>query len=285
MVAPMSKRFVEAIERFVTTEGVDLITFEKGQRKDDVAQQYLARFTGDEGVLFVGKAQEKARIFRTEKRRDARGGLPQMAASTPASVRRGAPGGRLSVSALGAASRVRVDPGPRSAAHRTVFLRRSDPGESRPRSSRSHAIDLQPPRHTPHARPLPHPRVDRGRRAVAPRGLQKVQGQAVPQRRAGPSHRNHHQRHLRFRDRSRAPQSARLAGDRLCCQPTVVTRRIFEPRLPDRRRPLARRYLPRPRRRSTRRRPPLRRPPRPRAHARTVSLRPRPHRLSPSGVA
>jgi hypothetical protein len=73
MVAPMSQRFVEAIERFVKTEGVDLITFEKGQRKDDVAQQYHAKFTGDEGVLFVGKAQEKASVFRTEKRRDAAG--------------------------------------------------------------------------------------------------------------------------------------------------------------------------------------------------------------------
>lgn len=73
MVAPMSQRFVEAIERFVETDGVDLITFEKGQRKDDVAQQYLATFTGDEGVLFVGKAQEKASVFRTEKRRDAAG--------------------------------------------------------------------------------------------------------------------------------------------------------------------------------------------------------------------
>jgi hypothetical protein len=30
MVAPMSRRFVEAIERFVETEGVDLVTFEKG---------------------------------------------------------------------------------------------------------------------------------------------------------------------------------------------------------------------------------------------------------------
>jgi hypothetical protein len=73
MVAPMSQQFVEAIARFVKTEGVDLITFEKGQRKDDVAQQYRAKFTGDEGVLFVGKAQEKASIFRTEKRRDAAG--------------------------------------------------------------------------------------------------------------------------------------------------------------------------------------------------------------------
>ncbi|MFM9915353.1 MAG: hypothetical protein ACKVOX_06070 [Rhizobacter sp.] len=82
MVAPMSQQFVAAIERFVKTEGVDLITFEKGQRKDDVAQQYLAKFTGDDGVLFVGKAQEKASVFRTEKRRDARGVYPWIIRST-----------------------------------------------------------------------------------------------------------------------------------------------------------------------------------------------------------
>jgi hypothetical protein len=69
MVAPLSERFVKALERFVETEGLDLVTFDKGQRKDDVAQAYLASFTGDEGVLFVGKAQEKASVFRTEKRR------------------------------------------------------------------------------------------------------------------------------------------------------------------------------------------------------------------------
>jgi hypothetical protein len=69
MVAPLSERFVQAIERFVETEGVDLVAFKKGQRKDDVAQQYRAAFGGDEGVLFVGKAQEKASVFRTEKRR------------------------------------------------------------------------------------------------------------------------------------------------------------------------------------------------------------------------
>jgi hypothetical protein len=73
MVAPMTHAFVEAIERFVETHGLDLVTFEKGQRKDDLAHTYLAKFTGDEGVLFVGKAQEKAYIFRTEKRRDAVG--------------------------------------------------------------------------------------------------------------------------------------------------------------------------------------------------------------------
>jgi len=73
MIAPMSERFVQAIERFTETEGVDLVTFEKRQRKDDVAQEYLAKFEGDEGVLFVGKAQEKASVFRTDKRRDTNG--------------------------------------------------------------------------------------------------------------------------------------------------------------------------------------------------------------------
>jgi hypothetical protein len=73
MVAPMTDGFVAAIERFVQTTGVELMTFEKNQRKDDVAQTYRAAFTGNEGVLFVGKAQEKASVFRTEKRRNADG--------------------------------------------------------------------------------------------------------------------------------------------------------------------------------------------------------------------
>ena len=74
LMAPMTRQFVSEIERFVTREGVDLVTFEKGQRKDDVAHDYLAGFEGEEGVLFVGKAQEKTTTFRTEKRRNAETG-------------------------------------------------------------------------------------------------------------------------------------------------------------------------------------------------------------------
>ncbi len=73
VVAPMSERFVHAIEQFVAAAGIDLVTFDKDERNDDVAQDYLARFEGEEGILFVGKAQEKASVFRTEKRRDAQG--------------------------------------------------------------------------------------------------------------------------------------------------------------------------------------------------------------------
>jgi hypothetical protein len=65
LMAPMSRAFVHRIEAFIEREGVDLVTFCKGQRKDDVAQEYLASFPGEEGVLFVGRAQEKAGVLRT----------------------------------------------------------------------------------------------------------------------------------------------------------------------------------------------------------------------------
>ena len=51
--------------------GIDLIRFQRGERKDHRAQDDLRRFSGTEGVLFVGKAQEKARVPRTERRRNA----------------------------------------------------------------------------------------------------------------------------------------------------------------------------------------------------------------------
>jgi hypothetical protein len=76
LMEPITKAFVTSIEAFVAEHGVPLINFEKGQRKDDVMAQHRRRFTGDEGVLFVGKAQEKAKVVRTERRRSPRTGEP-----------------------------------------------------------------------------------------------------------------------------------------------------------------------------------------------------------------
>ena len=64
VVAPMTEAFVCNIGQFVAAEGIDLIAFEKGQRKDEVTQKYLREFRKSEGVLYVGKAQEKARVTR-----------------------------------------------------------------------------------------------------------------------------------------------------------------------------------------------------------------------------
>jgi hypothetical protein len=76
LMDPMTRDFVRDVETFVTDRGIDLVTFEKGQRKDDIALAYLSDFDGDEGVLFVGKAQEKTTAYRTEKRRNPETGKP-----------------------------------------------------------------------------------------------------------------------------------------------------------------------------------------------------------------
>jgi hypothetical protein len=68
LMDPITKGFVATIHRFVTTEGVDLVQFRKGERKDDVAHAYLADHDGSEGILFVGRAQEKTNVFRTQRR-------------------------------------------------------------------------------------------------------------------------------------------------------------------------------------------------------------------------
>jgi hypothetical protein len=44
------------------------VQFRKGQRKDDVMAEQLRQFSSNEGVVFIGKAQEKTSVFRTEKR-------------------------------------------------------------------------------------------------------------------------------------------------------------------------------------------------------------------------
>ncbi|MGH2444640.1 MAG: hypothetical protein ACRDGD_01150 [Candidatus Limnocylindria bacterium] len=76
LMAPISAAFVAAIKAFAASESVPLVDFKRGQRKDDIAKAHLARFSGDEGILFVGRAQEKVSVFRTEKRHNRTTGRP-----------------------------------------------------------------------------------------------------------------------------------------------------------------------------------------------------------------
>src|SRR5664280_905921 len=74
--APLAKitdRFSSAVHRFAEREDIPWVDFKKGQRKDDVMGERLASFTAAEGVVFIGRAQEKTPLFRTEKRRDREG--------------------------------------------------------------------------------------------------------------------------------------------------------------------------------------------------------------------
>src|SRR5438105_9297552 len=66
----MTKAFVHSIEAFAQSASIPLIAFEKDTRKEELAAEYRAKFTGTEGILFIGKAQEKVKTFRTVGRRD-----------------------------------------------------------------------------------------------------------------------------------------------------------------------------------------------------------------------
>ncbi len=83
VIAPMSRDFVTRLRgfadqrgSFADQRGIPRIDFARGQRKDDVMHEHLARFRAAgrrEGVMFIGRAQEKNTVFRTEKRRAADG--------------------------------------------------------------------------------------------------------------------------------------------------------------------------------------------------------------------
>lgn len=74
LMSPMSRRFVAALEAFAARHEVALLQFRKGQRKDQVMAEHLRQFRKEEGVVFIGKAQEKTPVFRTEKRRNPKTG-------------------------------------------------------------------------------------------------------------------------------------------------------------------------------------------------------------------
>ena len=74
LMDPISKAFIAALEAFARQEKIPVILFRKGQRKDDVAAEQRKKFQRSEGVVFIGKAQEKTPVFRTERRRNEKTG-------------------------------------------------------------------------------------------------------------------------------------------------------------------------------------------------------------------
>src|SRR5580698_969196 len=75
LMDPISKDFVAALEKYAQREKIPVIWFRKGQRKDDIAAAQRKQFKKAEGVVFIGKAQEKTPVFRTERRRNEKTGI------------------------------------------------------------------------------------------------------------------------------------------------------------------------------------------------------------------
>jgi hypothetical protein len=74
LMAPMTRAFVCAVEDFARAHRIETVRFTKGQRKDDVTRARLRGFAADEGVVYIGVAQEKFSAFRMRKRVNPRTG-------------------------------------------------------------------------------------------------------------------------------------------------------------------------------------------------------------------
>ena len=76
VLAPRTEAFYAEIRAFAARYQIPLVEFAAGQRKDDVMRGQLAAFLAagrTEGVVFIGRAQEKVRVFATTRRHDADG--------------------------------------------------------------------------------------------------------------------------------------------------------------------------------------------------------------------
>lgn len=67
LLRPLHDRFVRDVTTFADRGKIPVVHFERGQRKDDVAAEHRARFSGAEGVVFIGVAQERASAFKARK--------------------------------------------------------------------------------------------------------------------------------------------------------------------------------------------------------------------------
>ncbi len=64
----ITKHFVASVKKFAADNGIPLVKFEHGQRKDDIANELRAQRPVRDEVVFVGVAQEKAQAFSGRKR-------------------------------------------------------------------------------------------------------------------------------------------------------------------------------------------------------------------------
>ena len=68
LLRPIHDRFVRGVKDYAAAQGIDLIRFRRGQRKDDIVAKRRAGFRKPEGAVFVGVAQERCSSFRATKR-------------------------------------------------------------------------------------------------------------------------------------------------------------------------------------------------------------------------
>ena len=72
---PIHDRFVASVGGFVEQHQIPRHPFQRGERKDDIAAHYRRGFQAEEGVVFLGTAQERCSSFKSHKRRTRTGSV------------------------------------------------------------------------------------------------------------------------------------------------------------------------------------------------------------------
>jgi hypothetical protein len=68
LLGQIGDQFTKAVKDYAQENGIPILHFEPGQRKDEVATSYRQKFTQAEGVVFIGVGQEKAKSFKALKK-------------------------------------------------------------------------------------------------------------------------------------------------------------------------------------------------------------------------
>lgn len=67
VLPPFTQSFRKAVEKYAKEQDLSIVDFAKGEDKDEKARTHLARFKQKQGVVLIGKAQEKALGYKAQK--------------------------------------------------------------------------------------------------------------------------------------------------------------------------------------------------------------------------
>ena len=68
LLQKITKSFLQDVERYAEENDIPIVHFERGQRKDDIAAKMRRERSVEDGVVFIGIAQEKAYAFKGRKK-------------------------------------------------------------------------------------------------------------------------------------------------------------------------------------------------------------------------
>ena len=68
VLPPVTQAFRRAVEQYAQAQSLEIVDFAKAKDKDDLARAHLVKFTKKQGVVMIGKAQEKALGYKAQRK-------------------------------------------------------------------------------------------------------------------------------------------------------------------------------------------------------------------------